>query len=490
MAEFDLAVVGGGISGAAIARDAAGRGLNVLLVEKNDLGAGASFAAAGMLRDGLAEIRRGDLYRARAALNDREDLLRTAPHVVRPMRLVVPGPTAGRSGWRTRLELFACDHLAWRSAPPARTIDLTHHVHGDPLRRRYTFGFEFSAAAVDSARLAVLNAIDAGIRGASIRTRTRLLRAERSDAWTLVLNARGRRQVTTARAVVNAAGAWAGLVDETVLRCERRTPMRFVKSCHIVVRRLFDHANGYALDMPGREIVYVLPFATDFTLIEAAHEPFVGNPDSPIPGLKAVQYLCDAVNAHFRDTITAHDVVWSFADVSGRAMSDAGTGEAALLLDDEGGRAPLLTVIGGSLNACRRTGEAAIDKLMHYFAARPSWTRGAPLPGGDFPSLEELATEIARQWRFLEPAHALRLAQAYGRRTELILGNARSLDDLGPGFGTDLTAAEVRYLMRHEFAETADDVLSRRSRLELRTGKDEQESLARFMAAECGRTPP
>jgi glycerol-3-phosphate dehydrogenase len=487
MTDYDLVVVGGGICGAGIARDAAGRGLKVLLVEKSDLGAGASSACAGLLRDGLAEVRRGEFRRAHMVLADRANLLRIAPHVVRPMRVVLPEPTPGRPAWLSRLELLACDHLARRSAPPSRSLDLTHHGCGDPLRRRYTFGFEFPAAAVDSARLTVLVAVDAGIRGATIRTRTRLVRAERSDLWTLMLNARGRRLVVTARAVVNATGAWTGFIHETIFRGERKIAMRLVRSSRIVVSSLFDHASGYALEIPARGMVFAIPFATGCTLIEAAHDAFVGDPENPIPTPADIQYLCDAANAYFRQAIFPHDVVRSFATVSCVTDGEAGIGGARLILEEGEGRPPLLSVCGGSLNAWRRICEVSVDRLMHYFAARPGWTRDARLPGGEFESLEKLVAEFTRRWRFLASDHAMRLARAYGWRTDLILGEARGYDDLGPGLGGDLTAAEVRYLMRHEWAETAEDVLWRRSRLGFCLGRDDQERLDRFMAAECGR---
>jgi glycerol-3-phosphate dehydrogenase len=485
MAEFDLAVVGGGINGAGIARDAAGRGLKVLLVEQNDLASGASSAPAMLLHGGLAEVQGRAVRRAHAILRERAILLRAAPHLVTPIRLVLPGPTS-RPAWRVRAELFAYDHMARRSLRPTRTLDLTHHACGAPLRRRYTSGFEFSDATLDVARLAIVNAVDAATRGATIRTHARLLRAERSETWTLMLNCRGRRQVVTARAVVNAAGAGTGMVNETALRIERRLPVHLVKVSHIVVRKLFDHGRGYVLETPGGRLVHAVPFEDDFTLIGASEVSCVGDPGVPVSDRAEVDFLCEAINCHFRETITSHDIVRSFAAVACLPSRDAALDDAVVELDEENGRAPLLSVYGGKAADYRRTSEAAVDRLTPYFSGRPAWTSQTPLLGGELGTMDQLVAEICRRWRFLEPTHAARLTRAYGRRVEAILAQARSFDDLGARFGTDLSEAEVRYLMRHEFAETADDVLWRRSRLGMRTSRDDQERLARFMASECG----
>ncbi|MDQ2954275.1 MAG: glycerol-3-phosphate dehydrogenase, partial [Pseudomonadota bacterium] len=267
MADFDLAIIGGGINGTGIARDAAGRGLRVLLVEQNDLGSGTSSASTKLIHGGLRYLEHGALRLVHEALAEREVLLRLAPHVIRPMRFLLPVHAGMRSVWLLRLGFFIYDHLGGRRyLPPTRNIDLTHHPIGVPLRRRYKFGFQYSDCMVDDARLVVLNAIDAAERGAVIRTRTKCVRAEREDDWRLVLNARGRREVVTARALINASGPWVGQVAETIIRLPGPRRVRLVRGSHIVVRRLFEHDCGYIFQNPDKRVVFALPFERDFTL--------------------------------------------------------------------------------------------------------------------------------------------------------------------------------------------------------------------------------
>ena len=277
MPDYDLAIIGGGINGAGIARDAAGRGLRVLLLEQNDLAAGTSSASTKLIHGGLRYLEHGMFGLVREALTEREVLLKTAPHVIRPMRFVLPAIPGPRSPIMLRIGLFLYDWLgARRILPGAKSIDLTHHVAGQPLMRKFTYGFEYSDCWVDDSRLVMLNAIDAAERGATIRTRTRVTRAEREDEWRLILNVQGRRDVTTARVVVNAAGPWAGVVSETILRMDGPPPLRLAKGSHIVVPKAFDHDRGYIFQNTDGRIVFALPFADDFTLIGTTDENFTG----------------------------------------------------------------------------------------------------------------------------------------------------------------------------------------------------------------------
>jgi glycerol-3-phosphate dehydrogenase len=494
MERFDLAVIGGGINGTAIARDASGRGLKVLLLEQHDLAAGTSSASTKLVHGGLRYLEQRAFRLVREALAEREVLLRTAPHLVRPMRFVLPPQGGQRSALLLRAGLFVYDHLAGRRGlPRTKTIDLTHHPCGEPLRRQFSFAFEYSDCRVDDARLVVLNAVDAAARGATIRTRTRCVRAERGETWTLVLHSRGQRSVAMARALVNATGPWLQRTAETVLRVESRKPVRLVKGSHIVVRKLFEHEHGYVLPVSDGRIVFALPFAGDFTLIGTTDQDFVGDLAAPVPSTDEIRYLQAAVNAYFRHPIGAGDIVWSFAGV--RTLLDDGVSRAAdltrdyeLELDAPPRLAPLLTVYGGKITTARRLADAAYAALARFFALRSPWTRHAPLPGGDFAydRLDIPLNEIRRRWPFVPFAQAQRLAAAYGTRAERILNHATTPDDLGARFGADLTAAEVRYLMREEWAETADDVLWRRSKLGLHLSHDEREALARFMAQASG----
>ncbi len=494
MADFDLAIIGGGINGVGIARDAAGRGLKVLLVEQNDLASGTSSASTKLIHGGLRYLAQGAIRLVREALTEREVLMRIAPHLIHPMRFVLPGEAGDRPDWQVRLGLALYDWIGGRRTLPGRkTLNFNIDPVGGPLKRRFHYGFEYSDCTVDDSRLVILNAIDAAARGASIRTRTRCIRADRNGEWTLVLNARGRRDVATARALVNATGAWIPTVAETVLRLALPQPVRLVKGSHIVVKSLFEHGRAYLLPAPDGRFVFARPFGPEFTLIGTTDEDFVGDPATPIAEPHEIGYLCDVANSYFRDTIVPADVIWAFAGVRAlygqraRKAQDT-TREYVLALDKGFGKAPLLTVYGGKITTYRRLAEAAIDKLAHFFVAPAPWTGTKPLPGGDFAAGgdEGVVAETRRNWPFLAAGHARRLVAAYGTRVALVLDKVNRAEDLGPCFGADLTGAEIRYLMRHEWAETADDVLWRRSKLGLSVSKEDREAIERFMSGALG----
>jgi glycerol-3-phosphate dehydrogenase len=494
MADYDLAIIGGGVNGAGIARDAAGRGLRVLLCEQNDLASGTSSASTKLIHGGLRYLEHGALRLVREALTEREVLLKSAPHLIRPMRFVLPAVPGPRSPLMLRIGLLLYDWLGARKIlPGSRGIDLTHHVVGQPLMRKFIYGFEYSDCWADDSRLVVLNALDAAERGASIRTRTRVIRAEREQEWRLILNAQGRREVATARILVNAAGPWAGLVAETVLRMEGRPPLRLAKGSHIVVPKLFDHDRGYILQNADKRMVFALPFAEDFTLIGTTDENFVGALDSVAPSADEVIYLCRAVNEFFRDHVGPEQVVWAFAGVrslydesGGKDTPEDVTRDYHLTLDAPRGAAPVLTVYGGKITTHRRLAEQAVDTVAHFFQLQRGWTAKATLPGGDFlwDAIETRVAQTMRAWPFLTESEARRLVRAYGTRVEWILGDAKRRDDLAPFFGP-LSAAELRYLMQNEWARTADDVLWRRSKLGLKLTTAEKDALAQFMAAQA-----
>jgi glycerol-3-phosphate dehydrogenase len=496
MADFDLAIIGGGINGVGIARDAAGRGLKVLLVEQNDLASATSSASTKLIHGGLRYLAHGAFRLVREALAEREVLLRIAPHLVRPMRFVLPAEMADRPAWMLNLGLFLYDWIGGRRTLPGRkTIDFRTDAAGAPLKRHFGTGFEYSDCTVDDSRLVVLNAVDAAARGASIRTRTRCLRAERSHVWTLMLDARGRRDVATARVLVNAAGPWLATVAETALRLDHRLPVRLVKGSHIVVERLFDHGRAYILPTADGRFVFARPFGPDFTLIGTTDEDYDGDPAAPILEAHESDYLCGVINGYFRRQIGPGDVIWSFAGIRALYDDDARdakdtTREYVLTLDRHLREAPLLTVYGGKITTYRRLAEAALAKLAPFVPAAPRWTAATPLPGGDFAAGrdENLVAETRRAWPFLADAHARRLVAAYGTRVKLILDGVARAQDLGPCFGPDLTGAEIRYLMRHEWAETADDVLWRRSKLGLYVSKEDRTAIERFMGDAVGRS--
>ncbi len=491
MSDFDLAIIGGGINGTGLARDAAGRGLRVLLVESGDLGSGTSSASSKLIHGGLRYLEKRAFRLVREALGEREVLLRMAPHVIRPMRFMLPPMPGMRAPLLLRFALYLYDKLAPRKLlPGTRTVDLTHNVLGQPLKRLFRYGFEYSDCWVDDARLVVLTAMDAKERGADIRVHTRCVRVERRDDWELVLNRHGHREVATARVLVNAAGPWIGEVAENVIREPLKRPVRLIKGSHIVVRRRFDHEAGYVFQAKDGRVVFALPFADEFTLIGTTDENFVGDLRSPAPSPAEITYLCDVVNEYFRERVTPDELVWSYSGV--RALYDDGSKKAEdvtrdyeLVLDRKKDLAPLLTIYGGKITTHRKLAEAAMDKLGVFFKALPPWTAGSSLPGGDFPpeGFYELVGETIGRWPFLSEPHARRLVRAYGRRVERILGTAESMEDLGPRFTGDLTGAELRYLVENEWAETAEDVLYRRGKFGLKATPDERIAINRFIVS-------
>jgi len=495
MADFDLAIIGGGINGAGIARDAAGRGLRVLLVEQGDLASGTSSASSKLIHGGLRYLEQMEFRLVREALDEREVLLRIAPHVVQPMRFVLPPQAGLRSPWLLRFGLFLYDHLGRRRLlPSTRTLNFTDHPLAKPLRHRYRRGFEYSDCKVDDARLVILNALDAAERGAVIRTHTKFISAERSDVWTLILSVHGRRDVATALALVNAAGPWVTPVGANVAGPPTHgSRVRLDAGSHIVVPKLFDHDRGYILQVEDGRVVFALPYEQDFTLIGTTDRGFAGDPATVHPSDAEIGYLCNVSNEYFRRQIKPGDVVWSYAGI--RALYDDGADKAQELtrdyhleLDDRPDVPPLLTVIGGKITTYRRLAEEALAQLAWVIPMGRPWTATTPLPGGAF-AFDGLSKEVKRaldRWPFLPEALIRRLLRAYGLRIERIIGDARSLADLGPVFGADLTAAEVRYLMRHEWAQSEDDVLWRRSKLGLHVTSEQRAALGRFMADDIG----
>ena len=490
MADFDLAVIGGGINGTGIARDAAGRGLRVVLIEQNDLASATSSASSKLIHGGLRYLEHREFGLVRAALLEREVLLRAAPHLIKPLRFVLPVNEARRSALLLRIGLYIYDWIGWRRIlPGTRELDLVTDPAGAPLRRSFHHAFEYSDCFADDSRLVVLNAVDAAERGAAIRTRTRCVRGERGEEWRLILNAQGRRDVVTARLLVNATGAWIESFAEAVLRLTQRPRLRLDKGSHIVVRRLYDHDRAYILQAADGRVVFTIPFQDDFTLIGTTDQTFVGDPAVVMPTGAEIDYLCSVVNEYFRAALGAADVVWTFAGV--RALYDDGAGkfqdigrEYVLTLDEHSGEAPLLNVYGGKITTYRRLAEDALGKLAHFFPRSRAWTARSALPGGDFiyDGVDALIARTQRHWPFLAADHARRLVHAYGTRVDEVLKAVQSPADLGIRFGADLTEVEVRYLMAREWAQTADDVLWRRTKLGLRFTDAQRAALHRFMA--------
>ena len=487
MADYDLAIIGGGLNGVCMARDAAGRGLRVILLEQGDLGAGASAASPRLIHGDLAVLERRALLRVRAALAERDIWLRTAPHLVRPTRFAMPAHSGERPPWLLRSWLLLYDRLAPSTGLPASaTIDITHHPVGDALKRPFGTAFEYSDGVVDDSRLVVLNAVDAAERGADIRTGARCVRADRLDIWRLVAIDRGHRRVITARALANASGAWTARVAETVLRLPppdlgaARSARSSSGGCSIPTTSMSSRTSD-------RRLIFASPYQRDFTLIGTVTRPFKGDPAVVSATAADVAYLCDAANRYFRERVEPSDVVRTISGANAviNPASRRGARDGSMAFDRPRGMAPLITIFGGDITTARLRAERAVSKLTPFYPMSPRWTAHAALPGGDFAWTRfDAEVEAARErWRFLDEAQAQRLVAAYGSRLAAVLGDAKDRADLGQAFGPELTAAEVRYLMAKEWARFPDDILWRRSKLGLTMPPGDRDALAAFMAA-------
>ena len=497
---FDLAIIGGGINGCGIARDAVGRGNSVFLCEMNDLASGTSSWSSKLIHGGLRYLEYYEFRLVREALMEREVLWQIAPHIIRPLRFVLPHHTGLRPSWLLRLGLFLYDHLGGRRLLPAtRSVDLARDPVGAPLAKgRFTRGFEYSDCFVDDARLVVLNARDAADRGAVIRTRTRAVEARRlDDGWQVMLEdtITGAQSSIKARALVNAGGPWVEDVLTRRAGINAKAKVRLVQGSHIVVRKLYDHDRAYTFQNADGRVVFVIPFQDDFSLIGTTDRDYDGDPSKVKASPEEISYLCQSVNDYLAKPVTPEDVVWAYAGV--RPLYDDGASEAkAATRDyvfefDAPGGLPLLSIFGGKITTYRRLSEEALERLAQYLPgkAKPAgWTGNEPLPGGDLDvsAIPALADELIRNYAFLSRAFALRLAHAYGTRASKVLGDATSANDLGQAFGDTLTEREVRYLIDHEFARTAEDIVWRRSKLGLRLSADEVRALDDWIAAYRG----
>jgi glycerol-3-phosphate dehydrogenase len=486
MADYDLAIIGGGLNGTSIARDAAGRGLRVILLEQGDLAGAASAAGSPLIHGDLSLFEHRRWLRVRMQLAERERWLVNAPHLVRPMRFAIPLHPQGRPPSLLRSGLLLYDRLAGKTAlPKSETIDVTHHPIGNPLQQPFGIAFEYSDCVVDATRLVVVNAVDAAERGAVIRTGARCVRADRTDTWRLVVIDRGHRQVITARALANATGAWAPTVNETILRQPPlKRPVSAVQVNQIIVRRLFDTENVYVLQHGDGRIIFASPLAGDFTLVGTVARAFTGDPAIVAMPAADVSYFCGALGRYLREPVYPTDVVRVLSGVN-LVQSAKGVPPDGLLLFDHGRRrAPLITILGGEVTTSRRRAERAVALLTPFYPMSPRWTADARLPGGDFAwaRFDDEVDAGRERWRFLSEPQAQRLVAAYGSRIGEVLGEAKSRDELGQAFGAELTAVEVRYLMTKEWARFPDDILWRRSKLGLTMEARDREALAAFMA--------
>jgi glycerol-3-phosphate dehydrogenase len=491
---FDLAVIGGGINGCGIARDAAGRGLSVLLLEQGDLAGATSSASTKLIHGGLRYLEYCQFRLVRESLAEREVLLRAAPHIVWPLRFVLPHHKGLRPRWMIRTGLFLYDHLGGRQILPAtRTLDLRHDLAGAPLRPEFTRGFEYSDCWVDDARLVVLTARDAALHGADIRTRTRCEAARPVDGvWSLSLSG-GKEE--RARLVVNATGPWVSSVLSAVVCQNAPTRVRLVMGSHIVVPRLFQHDRCYLFQNADGRICFAIPYEQNFTLIGTTDNEFAGDPSTVTVTRADEHYLCEAVSAWLRQPVRVEDVVWRYAGV--RPLRDDGATRAQEATRDYvlelNGSPPVLSVFGGKITIHRRLAEAAMRRMAVYFPGmRGAWTAHASLPGGDFPwnGAPGVRDDLVRRYPFVTDALAKRLVRTYGTLAHEVLGDAKAWKDLGRDFGASLTEREVIWLVRQEWARTPEDILWRRSKLGLRVTVEQTAALRRYMGCLCSTQRP
>lgn len=503
---YDLVVIGGGVNGCGIARDAVGRGFSVLLCEQDDLASGTSSAATKLIHGGLRYLEHREFRLVREALMEREVLWSIAPHIIWPLRFVLPYQKGLRPAWMLRLGLFLYDHLGGRKRLPAtRTLDLRKDAAGRPLKAgMFRLGFEYSDCWVEDSRLVALNARDAADRGATILTRTRAVSAVRgAEDWTVTLQDRATRstQEVRARMVVNAAGPWVGQVLNATLGQNTAAKVRLVQGSHIVVRRLYDHDRCYFFQNPDGRIFFAIPYETDFTLIGTTDRDYEGNPADVRATPEEIDYICRSASDYFAKPVTPGDVVWSYSGVrplydKGDGAAQAATRDYVLDLDAGGGRAPLLSVFGGKLTTYRKLAEHALSLMAPHLPAGigqgEGWTGRETLPGGDFPidGFAALVAEIRRGWPFLAADHARRLVRHYGTQARTILGGAKTLADLGRDFGATLTEAEVDHLVSREWARSAVDIAWRRTKLGLRLTPAQLEALDLAVVEKAGAAHP
>ena len=491
---IDVFVIGGGINGCGIARDLAGRGYTVALAEKNDFASGTSSWSTKLIHGGLRYLEHYEFRLVREALLEREVLWRMAPHIIWPLRFVLPHHKGLRPSWLLRLGLFLYDNIGGRKAlPPTETLDLRQDPAGAPLKGVDTLAFEYSDCWVDDARLVVLNARDAAERGATIMPRTEVVsvRAEGAHFVVGLRHPDGTTTHTAARAVVNAAGPWVDRVLGSALGRNDAHNVRLVQGSHIVVRQKFDHGKAYIFQNADKRIIFAIPYEDDFTLIGTTDRDYEGDPRGAKITPEETDYLCRAASAYFAEPVTLADIVWTYSGV--RPLYDDGASAAQeatrdYVLKTEGGEgAPvLLNVFGGKLTTYRKLAEAAVAQLGTLLGEKGEpWTGGAPLPGGHMPlaAAKALPGELLTRHPFLTEHQARRLARQYGTRVWDIVKDTASAEDMGEHFGAGLTAREVDYLIDHEWARTTEDVLWRRTKLGLRLDETAVAILADYMAA-------
>ncbi len=481
----DVFVIGGGINGAGIARDAAGRGLNVVLCEKDDLAEGTSSRSGKLVHGGLRYLEYYEFRLVREALIEREVLMRNAPHIIWPMRFVLPHSPHDRPAWLVRLGLFLYDNLGGRKKlPGTRTLDLRRDPEGAAIKDNFHKGFEYSDCWVDDARLVILNAVDAAERGATVLTRSPCVSARRDgQVWRVTTRntLTGETQEFEAKLLINAAGPWVTEVVNRVAGSNSTRNVRLVKGSHIIVPKFWKGENAYLVQNHDKRVIFINPYERDKALIGTTDIAYEGRAEDVTADESEVQYLIDAVNRYFKEQLTRDDVLTTFSGV--RPLFDDGQGNpSAVTRDyvfdiDENGGAPMLNIFGGKITTFRELAERGLQKIRKFFPDMGGdWTEKAPLPGGDMEraDYETFRDRMKQDYPWMPRDLRRHYGRLYGTRIDLVAAGATSLDDLGRHFGGTLYEAEVRYLVNHEWARTAEDILWRRTKHRLHLTQDEQ----------------
>ena len=488
----DIFVIGGGINGASVARDAVGRGYSVALAEMNDLASGTSSAATKLVHGGLRYLEHYEFRLVQEALSEREILWAAAPHIIWPLRFVLPHHKGLRPAVVLRAGLAMYDYMGGRRLlPPTKTLDLTKHETGKPLKPGYRLGFEYSDCWVDDARFVVLNARDAADKGAAVHVRTKVTSVRRdAGGWRVDLDGEGGRQTVHARLVVNAAGPWVDDVITGAMGKNGAHNVRLVKGSHIVVRKLYDHDRCYIFQNGDGRIIFAIPYENDFTLIGTTDEDYEGDPKTVKISDKETDYLLSAASEYFAKPVTRDQIHWTYSGVrplfdDGASAAQEATRDYVLKVDGDAATGAAINVFGGKLTTSRRLAESVLEKIEDVLGKKGApWTKTGRLPGGDFEPLafDAEVRRLAKDYPGLPTTMVRRLMRLYGTRARVLLGKAESADDLGQHFGWDLYAAEVDYLVANEWARTAQDVLWRRTKVGLRVSAEEVAALEAYLA--------
>lgn len=470
---YDLLIIGGGINGAGIARDAAGRGYKILLVEKDDLAAHTSSASTKLVHGGLRYLEHYEFRLVRESLIERERLLKIAPHIIWPMRFVLPHDKGLRPKWMLRLGLFLYDNLGGRKLlPPTSSVNLRNFPHGPILKDRLTRGWEYSDCWVEDARLVALNCQDAKARGAEIRTHTQCTALTRGeDHWSAILRSAAGEEQVSAKIVINAAGPWVDDVLGLALPATSHTNLRLVKGSHLIFPKLFEGSHAYIFQNKDNRIVFAIPYQGEFTLVGTTDVLFKDDPNLVAISEQEKNYICDAINEYLRTEVTPADAIWDYSGVRplyDDHKSDNSTVTRDYVFDlEKAGGAPILSIFGGKITTYRKLAEHALHKLG--LKNNEGWSGVTALPGGEIDPtrFDTFLAECMARYPWFNPEGIRRLARAYGTNIDQVLGKANNLEDLGAHFGGDLYEAELRYLAEHEFARCAEDALWRRSKLGL-----------------------